>query len=1451
MKKRKLIIGLLIWLISLPSFAEVYEGTCGGQVRYSLDTGTSVLTLTGEGRIIALPWDNHKKSIKKIVADDEIEFPFNNWLLGCDSIISPQYNGRTFIYMPRNYKEGAWYNYTVPVGIKEIAPFAFSGCNRLQSVGVVWGCEKIGQNAFLNCKGLSKVSLPIALVEIGNYAFYNCTALAAIKMPNTITKEVPYDCFHGCTSLINGVYNDHCFYYLPPNVTGDFEIPGSPERIASYAFQNGQISSVKIPSSVKVIGESAFSRCSNLVNIVLPDGLQTIQRSAFSDCPSLLEVSIPEGVDSIPEYVFNNCKSLSTVALPDQLEYIGNDAFCDCENLRQINFPDAVKEVGTHAFTRCDKLLEPLYNRTIFAKLPVGYQGNYAISDGITIIASSAFFNCQGLTGLDIPNSVNRIGIGAFYSCQGLTTVNIPDGVKQIDAGAFSDCSNLIQVDLPDGITYLSDELFYNCTNLQNASIPGQTTHIGNRAFQGCAAIVEAKIPSSVGYIGDEAFADCTALSGVILPEKVDTIGVNIFGKCTNLNTTLVIGKTFIKCPYTARSFVVPEGIEQIASYAFQNCEELYKVQLPQSVESIGEHAFEWCASLYEMDLPEKIDTIGQYAFNGCESLGSIHVPETVRFIAPYTFIGCAKLSDVQLPKQLVGIGNCAFSNCKSLLNIVFPESLSMLGSSVFEGCAQLSSVTLPGQIKDLESGIFINCVGLKSITLPEHLVSIGSSTFKGCSSLVEMDIPVSVTSIGGSAFESCTNLKSIILPASMTSIGGSAFKSCTGLESIVLPDFITSIYYATFMDCVKLSRVSLPNNLKTLGEDVFFGCSSLSDIHIPAALIDISIYAFNRCASLASISVENGNPNYSSYYGLLCDKEQTQVIIAPIGIVDVVIPPTVKELTNLSKYGFLSECTRIRSLALPFIGKTKNSTGKEGFLGYIFDSWGSYAGQRTETDSSGKKWTISKYESKIPLTLKKLTLYCDTLYTQQLSYAKVISSYNKEEYVTSGLDQLDTLIVYADTDIDTKLIKKFKSLKHLELNHVKTMEEGFLAELTNLESLTLPYAGVGSITTAGNFGALFSTVTNSEMRRVVQKLEDGTSQTYYLPIGLQSLVLTEGCETLPYGAFYGCYPLKNITLPSTLYMVSEETFYGCAGLTDIYCKGASPASAFSNSFEGVRTGTCKLHVPHSASEVYKRSTGWKSFFYIEEEAPITIAVTKNIENAGVIYGMNEYQLGETAELKAVAHSGYIFSAWTEDGIVMSEEETYMFVVKGNRNLVAVFIPVNDKNGVEIDAGSSEVYFTWEAEEDAAYYQLNVYRDMERTELTGSLLFDAKGNPIRKRSIMLNATIDGLEASTEYYYSMTAYDEADQVISQYAGTFKTKNTVGVEDVLQGQDEVTVRAATGYVMVTGAVGNVISVFTLSGQLLIQETAESDMEEITLGKGFYLVKVESRSYKIVVK
>ena len=411
-------------------------------------------------------------------------------------------------------------------------------------------------------------------------------------------------------------------------------------------------------------------------------------------------------------------------------------------------------------------------------------------------------------------------------------------------------------------------------------------------------------------------------------------------------------------------------------------------------------------------------------------------------------------------------------------------------------------------------------------------------------------------------------------------------------------------------------------------------------------------------------------------------------------------------------------------------------------------------------------------------------------------------------------------------------------------------MEEGCLADLKGVKELTLPFAGAGSASTATNFGNLFNGIADDSKKKVIQFMEDGSSETYYLPAGLEKLTLSEGCEALSFGTFYNCNMLHELTLPSTLYMVGEKALYGCAGLTDIYCKGADPSSAYSNTFEGVRVNSCKLHVPHGAGEMYKRSTGWKDFYYIEEEAPITVAVTKNIENAGVIYGMNEYQLGETAELKAVAHSGYVFSAWTEDGQVVSEEETYSFVVEGSRNLIAVFVPVSGSNSVETEAGSTSVAFTWEAEEGASCYELNVYRDEAMTQLAGSLWFDAEGNPVKKRSTMLSATIDGLEASTGYYYCMTAYNEADQAISQYTGTFETKDADAISETLQ-DDVVSVRARAGGIVIEGAVGKVVTVFTLSGKMAVQKKVENQTEEVTLERGFYIVKVGNGSYKTVVK
>ena len=67
------------------------------------------------------------------------------------------------------------------------------------------------------------------------------------------------------------------------------------------------LTSVKIPVSVKTIGLMAFSHCSNLTSITIPNSVTTIRQRAFYNCISLTSISIPNSVKSIGEAVFSAC----------------------------------------------------------------------------------------------------------------------------------------------------------------------------------------------------------------------------------------------------------------------------------------------------------------------------------------------------------------------------------------------------------------------------------------------------------------------------------------------------------------------------------------------------------------------------------------------------------------------------------------------------------------------------------------------------------------------------------------------------------------------------------------------------------------------------------------------------------------------------------------------------------------------------------------------------------------------------------------------------------------------------------------------------------------------------------------------------------------------------------------------------------------------------------------
>ena len=80
--------------------------------------------------------------------------------------------------------------------------------------------------------------------------------------------------------------------------------------------------------------------------------------------------------------------------------------------------------------------------------------------------------------------------------------------VTYLAPDAFYRCELLERITIPDSVTSISNEVFRSCSSLALTSLPSGLTSIGIYAFNGCLALKDTlhEIPSSVTEIGDNAF---------------------------------------------------------------------------------------------------------------------------------------------------------------------------------------------------------------------------------------------------------------------------------------------------------------------------------------------------------------------------------------------------------------------------------------------------------------------------------------------------------------------------------------------------------------------------------------------------------------------------------------------------------------------------------------------------------------------------------------------------------------------------------------------------------------------------------------------------------------------------------------------------------------------------------------------------------------------------------
>ncbi len=128
--------------------------------------------------------------------------------------------------------------------------------------------------------------------------------------------------------------------------------------IGSLCFHqtDADVTSVKIPKTVKIIESSAFYYADSLKAITIPDTVTSLGSRAFAWCKSLETVSIGSGINEIPEYCFNSCISLATVEIPVQITKIGLRAFSYCDLLNDQVIPVNIESIGDRAFVGCQAL---------------------------------------------------------------------------------------------------------------------------------------------------------------------------------------------------------------------------------------------------------------------------------------------------------------------------------------------------------------------------------------------------------------------------------------------------------------------------------------------------------------------------------------------------------------------------------------------------------------------------------------------------------------------------------------------------------------------------------------------------------------------------------------------------------------------------------------------------------------------------------------------------------------------------------------------------------------------------------------------------------------------------------------------------------------------------------------------------------------------------------------
>lgn len=330
--------------------------------------------------------------------------------------------------------------YALHPDTKIIYPSAFSNCKYVENINLPHGVTRIGYSAFSGCSNLLAITIPDTVTAIADRAFYRCTRFYTAVVPKSVT-YIGLGAFEGCSGMTSITLP-----FVGQTATG------AGNKFFGHVFgatNTGQHLD-KLPTGLKtvtitggtVIQSAAFSYCKSLENIKLPASLKVIGDSAFFLDKNIKQVYITDlaawcnvqmtSTDSNPlsfgATLIVNGKKVTNLVIPESVTEIAPRVFNGCKSITSLTMSDNVTKIGDGAFENCISLKEA------------------EMGDGVTVVRSAAFYGCEALESIRISGTLTEIGNSAFRNCKALTELKLPRTLTRIDDRAFKGCDSLSKV---------------------------------------------------------------------------------------------------------------------------------------------------------------------------------------------------------------------------------------------------------------------------------------------------------------------------------------------------------------------------------------------------------------------------------------------------------------------------------------------------------------------------------------------------------------------------------------------------------------------------------------------------------------------------------------------------------------------------------------------------------------------------------------------------------------------------------------------------------------------------------------------------------------------------------------------------------------------------------------------------------------------------------------------